>query len=172
MAETIGERIKKKRLELNMTLAELGAQVGAGASTVRKWEIGFIKDMKSDKIKKVAAVLGVTPAFLMGWKIDGEVNDNNNHHDAQQDNSQDKTSQKDTTTQYKSEWDINTNSNETQSKNDMKKKPMVQTLTNDNIGLLSKEELAIIGVYRVLDVQERLRLVKIAIDYMNAMTFE
>ncbi len=67
MAAKIGLRIKDKRLELDMTLADLGAKAGVGASTVRKWETGYIKDMRSDKVQKVADALGVTPAYLMGW---------------------------------------------------------------------------------------------------------
>ena len=67
MVETMGLRIKEKRIALEMTLAELGIKVGVGASTIRKWETGFIKDMRSDKVQKVAEALGVTPAYLMGW---------------------------------------------------------------------------------------------------------
>ena len=82
MSENIGTRIKDRRIALRMTLSELGAKVGAGASTVRKWETGYIKDMRSDKIQKVAKALNVTPAYLMGWdesqnvKVD-EVHTNN-----------------------------------------------------------------------------------------------
>ena len=67
MLENIGTKIKDRRLELNMSLADLGVRVGVGASTVRKWETGLIKDMRSDKVHKVADALGLTPAFLMGW---------------------------------------------------------------------------------------------------------
>ena len=68
MLENMGAKIKDKRTELKMTLAELGKRVGVQASTVRKWETGFIKDIRSDKIKKVAQALNVTPAYLMGWE--------------------------------------------------------------------------------------------------------
>jgi len=51
-----------------MTLADLGKKVGVGASTVRKWETGDIKDMRSDKIQKVAQALDVTSAYIMGWE--------------------------------------------------------------------------------------------------------
>jgi transcriptional regulator with XRE-family HTH domain len=67
MVENMGLKIKERRLALEMTLSELGAKVGVGASTVRKWETGYIKDMRSDKVQKVADALGVTPAYLMGW---------------------------------------------------------------------------------------------------------
>ena len=67
MVENMGAKIKDKRIALEMTLAELGDKVGVGASTVRKWETGYIKDMRSDKIQKVAEALEVSPAYLMGW---------------------------------------------------------------------------------------------------------
>lgn len=67
MVENMGQRIRDRRIALELTLDELGKMVGVGASTVRKWETGFIKDMRSDKIQKVADALDVTPAYLMGW---------------------------------------------------------------------------------------------------------
>ena len=67
MLETMGQRIKDRRESLQMTLGELGKKINVGASTVRKWETGFIKDIRSDKIQKLAAALEVTPAYLMGW---------------------------------------------------------------------------------------------------------
>ena len=62
-----GAIIKEYRIKRHMSLAELCNRVGVGASTVRKWEIGYIKDMRSDKIEKVAEALGISPAQLMGW---------------------------------------------------------------------------------------------------------
>ncbi|MCC8047069.1 MAG: helix-turn-helix domain-containing protein [Clostridiales bacterium] len=74
MLDSMGERIKERRVALGYTLEELAGKVGVGASTVRKWEIGYIKDMRSDKIQKVAAALEVTPAYLMGWEENQSVN--------------------------------------------------------------------------------------------------
>lgn len=64
---TVGERIKSLREQQGMTLEELGSKVGVGKSTVRKWENGMIENMRRDKIAKLAAALGVTPLYLMGW---------------------------------------------------------------------------------------------------------
>lgn len=66
--ENVGERIKRLRSKKNMTLEELGNQVGVGKSTVRKWETGMITNMRRDKISKLADALDVSPAYLMGWK--------------------------------------------------------------------------------------------------------
>lgn len=66
MMKTNGERLKKRRLELNLTLEEVGNIVGVAKSTVRKWETGAIENMKSDKISLLAKALQVSPAFIMG----------------------------------------------------------------------------------------------------------
>ena len=64
----IGAKISSLRKGKGLTLAELGQMVGVGASTVRKWETGFIENMRSDKIEKLATALDTTPADIMGWE--------------------------------------------------------------------------------------------------------
>lgn len=71
--ENMGQKIHKHRTALEMTLTEFGKRVGVGTSTARKWETGYIKDMKSDKIQRVAEVLEISPAYLMGWKETPEI---------------------------------------------------------------------------------------------------
>ena len=66
--ENMGSRIKKLRLEHDMTLEELGNRVGVGKSTVRKWENGIISNMRRDKIAKLAEVFNISPGELMGWE--------------------------------------------------------------------------------------------------------
>lgn len=72
----IKDRIHMLRKQRNMTLDEVGAAVGVGKSTVRKWESGLIKNMRRDKIQKLAQALGTTPAYLMGWDEKPESNNN------------------------------------------------------------------------------------------------
>ena len=69
---TIGEMIKLRRMELGLTLEEVGNSVGVSKSTVRKWETGFISNMKRDKIPKLAAVLELDPTDF----ITGEIKEN------------------------------------------------------------------------------------------------
>lgn len=57
----IGEKIKKKRKELGLTLDEVAEKVGVGKSTVQKWESGRIKNMRRDKIELLAQVLDMSP---------------------------------------------------------------------------------------------------------------
>ncbi len=70
---TIGQKIKALREENNLTLEQVGNAVGVGKSTVRKWENGIIANMRRDKIADLAKVLHTTPAYLMGWKEEIQV---------------------------------------------------------------------------------------------------
>lgn len=62
----LGEKIKQRRLELNLTLEDVGKLVGASKSTVMKWETGYIENMKRDKIALLAKALNVSPLWVMG----------------------------------------------------------------------------------------------------------
>ncbi|MCR4622635.1 MAG: helix-turn-helix domain-containing protein [Clostridiales bacterium] len=64
----LGKKIYQLRKEKGLTLEEVGNRVGVGKSTVRKWESGQIANMRRDKIDKLAAALGVSPSYLMGWE--------------------------------------------------------------------------------------------------------
>lgn len=70
---TMGQKIKALREENNLTLEQVGNAVGVGKSTVRKWENGIIANMRRDKIADLAKVLHTTPAYLMGWKEEIEL---------------------------------------------------------------------------------------------------
>ncbi len=67
----IGKLIKNKRLELNLTLEEVGNLVGVGKSTVRKWENGMIENMGRDKISLLAKALDISPLLLLD--VDEEI---------------------------------------------------------------------------------------------------
>lgn len=62
----IGNLIYNRRKELGLTLEEVGNAVGVSKSTVKKWENGFISNMRRDKIEKLAIILQVSPVQLLG----------------------------------------------------------------------------------------------------------
>ena len=62
------KKIYTLRKQKGLTLEEVGNYVGVGKSTVRKWEQGIIKNMRRDKIAKLATCLGVSPGYLMDWE--------------------------------------------------------------------------------------------------------
>ena len=70
---TLGDRIHYLRTENGYTLQELGDKVGVGASTVRKWETGYIKTLRTDKMQKLSHALNTSVDYLMGW-TDNSVN--------------------------------------------------------------------------------------------------
>ncbi len=63
---TTSEFIAQRRKELGLTLEEVGKACGVGKSTVKKWEDGFISNMKRDKIADLAKILNVSPLDLIG----------------------------------------------------------------------------------------------------------
>lgn len=68
----IGERIKKRRNELEWSQRELARRMGyTNNSTITKIEQGKV-DVYQGKIEQFAEVLGVSIAYLMGWIDEGE----------------------------------------------------------------------------------------------------
>lgn len=59
--------LKQRRKELGLTLLQIADAVGVTEATVQRWESGNIKTMRHEKITKLAEVLQVSPATLMGW---------------------------------------------------------------------------------------------------------
>ena len=65
---TIGERIKKRRTELDLSQEEVANELGYKSRTsVFKVEQG-ITDLPLSKVKEFAKVLKTTPSYLMGWE--------------------------------------------------------------------------------------------------------
>lgn len=64
---TIGERIKARREELNMTQDELAKKIGyKSRSSINKIELDLY-NLKQSKIKTIADALETTPSYIMGW---------------------------------------------------------------------------------------------------------
>ncbi len=61
----VGKMIKQRRAELGLTLEEVGNAVGVSKSTVKKWEDGFISNMKRDKIALLSKVLKMNPVSFI-----------------------------------------------------------------------------------------------------------
>ena len=74
----IGHIINQRRLFLGLTLEDVGNAVGVSKSTVKKWEDGYISNMKRDKISELAKVLKISPVVL----ITGELEENSKNNSA------------------------------------------------------------------------------------------
>lgn len=68
---TLGERIKRRREELGMTLLQVANQVGVSEATVQRYESGEIKNPKQPRIRALARALSVDVNYLMDWEDEG-----------------------------------------------------------------------------------------------------
>lgn len=71
----VGQRIKQRRIELNMDADDLAAKIGKSRATIYRYENGDIENMPTTVLEPIAAALHTTPAYLMGWNV-GSVNVN------------------------------------------------------------------------------------------------
>lgn len=69
---TIGDRIKLRRKELDMSVAELGRRIGKNRATIFRYENGDIEKLPVDVLKPIADALLTTPEALMGWEDDNK----------------------------------------------------------------------------------------------------
>lgn len=69
---TIGEKIKQLREKNKMTQTDVAARIGTATQTVFKYEKGIVTNIPLDTVEKIAAVFGVSPAYLMGWDTAAE----------------------------------------------------------------------------------------------------
>lgn len=59
--------IKKRRLELHLTMKDVADRVGVSEGTISRWESGDIANMRRDKIMALAKALQISPAVIMEW---------------------------------------------------------------------------------------------------------
>ena len=63
---SLRDDLKQRRIELNLTMAEVADKVGVSEATISRWESGDIANMRRDKIALLAKALQVSPSFVMG----------------------------------------------------------------------------------------------------------
>lgn len=64
---TKAERIKKARIDANITQEELATYCGTTKQAIYKYEQGIVTNIPTDKIELLAECLHVSPEYLMGW---------------------------------------------------------------------------------------------------------
>lgn len=64
---TVGDRIKARRIEMKMSVEELGKKLGKNRTTVYRYETGYIENLPIDILQPIADALNTTPQYLMGW---------------------------------------------------------------------------------------------------------
>ena len=71
-AKQVGERVKERRTELNLTMPELGKRIGVNKSTIQRYEADGVDPKRTMIIKGLAEALLTTPEWLTGLSDDKE----------------------------------------------------------------------------------------------------
>ena len=71
---TIGERIKNRRIEIGLSVEDLASKLGKNRATVYRYENGDIGNLPISILEPIAKVLCTTPAYLMGYEDNLNVN--------------------------------------------------------------------------------------------------
>lgn len=71
---TVGERIKKARIEKKLTQKKLGELCKIAEPTIRRYELGKLNP-KYETIQKIAKALEVTPQYLLGINLTVQSNE-------------------------------------------------------------------------------------------------
>jgi len=71
---TIGDRIKDLRESKKITQEELGKHINSTKQTIHKYENNIVTNIPSNKINIIAKALNTSPAYLMGWTDNKNVN--------------------------------------------------------------------------------------------------
>ena len=64
---TVADRIKNKRIELGFTQSELATRAGYSDKTAISKIENAGNDVTMKQVRRIAAALGTTDVFLMGW---------------------------------------------------------------------------------------------------------
>ena len=64
---TVGDRIKYRRNELNISQVDLAEKVKISKQRLYKYENNIVTNIPSDVLEVIAYHLEVSPAYLMGW---------------------------------------------------------------------------------------------------------
>lgn len=64
------DRLHKRRIDMGMTLEEVGNIVGISRSAVQKYEKRVIKNVYVSTVELFAKALHCSPAYLIGWTDD------------------------------------------------------------------------------------------------------
>jgi transcriptional regulator with XRE-family HTH domain len=82
--QDIIDRIKSRRLELNLSYQDLSDLTGISKSTLQRYETGYIKNLAIDKLEILAAALRISPGYIMGWEGKKEIQTLAAHHDGEE----------------------------------------------------------------------------------------
>ena len=73
MSKIMGQRIHTKRIELGLSMEELGKFVGVSRQTICNWEKGEVENIARDHIKAMADLFHCEKSWLMNMEDAPEV---------------------------------------------------------------------------------------------------
>ena len=85
-AKQVGERVKERRTELNLTMPELGKRIGVNKSTIQRYEADGVDPKRTMIINGLAEALLTTPEwlerrlFINGKRICKKKGNKSRHH--------------------------------------------------------------------------------------------
>lgn len=65
---TVGEKIKKRRKELNLSVDEVAKRLNKNRATIYRYENNDIENMPITVLNGLSKILEISPMVLMGWK--------------------------------------------------------------------------------------------------------
>lgn len=65
---TIGERIKQRRQQLEMSVDDLALRLNKNRATIYRYESDDIENLPLNILEPLAKILNVSPGYLMGWE--------------------------------------------------------------------------------------------------------
>ena len=65
---TVGQRIKKRRKELGLSVDEVAEKLGKNRATIYRYESNEIEKLPTNVLEPLSKVLNTTPSALMGWE--------------------------------------------------------------------------------------------------------
>ncbi len=82
---TIGNRIKSRRKELNLSVDEVAEKLNKNRATIYRYENDEIENLPINILEPLAEILDTTPAYLMGWEEnnDEKIDTIAAHHDGE-----------------------------------------------------------------------------------------
>lgn len=69
----IGDRVKRRRAELKISVDELAKRIGKDRSTIYRYESHDIEELPLSIVEPLAKALKTTPAYIMGWSSENKT---------------------------------------------------------------------------------------------------
>ncbi|MGH2080037.1 helix-turn-helix domain-containing protein [Aerococcus urinaeequi] len=70
----IGQRMKLRRQEINLSAEKLAEKLGVSKTTIYRYEKGEIEKFPIELVEPIAKALNTTPAYIMGWEVKDDIN--------------------------------------------------------------------------------------------------